>query len=235
MTRSQTAAGLALSEALAGEPISTMQDMIVSKLRDAIVSGALQPGQRLSERSITDKLHISKTPVREALTHLEAEGWVHIVPYRGAVVAPLSIAELEDIYVIRIALEGAAARLAAQNIDASVREKLEGIVAKMVKTKSDDTLMSLNREFHDIFYRQCKRPLLSSLISKFQDKSARYRRLLQGMPNVPTRIVRERRAVLRACERETPAAVERLVAENLRGNLERLREFLAEAKPDGET
>src|SRR5262245_60985835 len=104
---------------LVHEPISTMQDVIVAKLRSAIMNGELQPGERISERSITEKMGISKTPVREALTHLEAEGWVQIFPYRGAVVAPLSVAELEDIYIIRIEIEGAAARLAAKNIDAA--------------------------------------------------------------------------------------------------------------------
>lgn len=235
ITRSRETAGAALDKALAHEPIGTAQDMIVNKLRQAIVNGALRPGQRLSERSITDTMRISKTPVREALTHLEAEGWVQIIPYRGAVVAPLSIAELEDIYVIRIVLEGLGARLAAENIGDDVIGKLDTIVGKMAKAKDDDALMALNRRFHDLFYRQCGRPLLINLISNLQDKSARYRRLLQDLPATDKRIVRERRAVLRACERASPAAVEKLVTDNLTANLERLRRYIAAAKSDGES
>lgn len=228
MARSRLQKTNAGGAVLLQEPISTMQDMIVAKLRDAIMKGALQPGERISERSITEKMGISKTPVREALTHLEAEGWVQIFPYRGAVVSPLSVAELEDIYVIRIALEGTAARLAARNIDAATMRTLGDIVTRMAKTRGDDELMALNRRFHDLFFQQSGRPLLCNLIGTYQDKSVRYRRLLQGLTNSKRRIAAERRALLRACGKEPPGVIERMVQDNLNRNLQTLRGLIIE-------
>jgi DNA-binding GntR family transcriptional regulator len=215
---------------LSRSPFSTMQDMIVNKLREAILKGHLKPGERIFERSITEQMGLSKTPVREALTHLEAEGWVQIIPYRGAVVAPLSVEELEDIYVIRISIEGTGARLAARNITAETLKELNDLVAQMVKTRDEESLMALNRHFHEVFYRQCGRKLLSNLISQFQDKSVRYRRLLQGFSGTRRRIITERRALLSACAQHSPSMVERLVQQNLSSNLERLRGYIADLK-----
>jgi DNA-binding GntR family transcriptional regulator len=230
MAQSRSGVIASAGDLLAREPISTMQDMIVSKLRDAILKGQLKPGERISERSITEKMGLSKTPVREALTHLEAEGWVQIFPYRGAVVAPLSVAELEDIYLIRIAIEGTGARFAAKNIGAKTLKELSELVTRMSKTEDDETLMAFNRQFHEVFYQQCGRTLLSSLISQFQDKSVRYRRVLQGFSDMRRRIIAERRALLRACAQDSPSVVERLVQQNLSNNLERLREFIVTQK-----
>src|SRR5262249_59318784 len=82
-------------------------------LRDAIVDGRLQPGERLRTVALAESLNLSRTPVREALVQLEREGLVEIVPRRGAVVRAFANEDLLDLYEVRAVLEAAAARRAA--------------------------------------------------------------------------------------------------------------------------
>jgi len=91
-----------------------LSDVAYRALRDAITRGMLDEGERLADRRIAESLELSRTPVREALQRLESEGFIRNVPRIGLVVAEVTPQDIEDIYVIRIALEGVAARLAAQ-------------------------------------------------------------------------------------------------------------------------
>jgi DNA-binding GntR family transcriptional regulator len=88
------------------------------QIRRAIVEGRYRPGQRLIEQRIAEEFALSRTPVREALRRLEAEGLVHSEPNRGAVVREISLADIADLYGLRARLEAYAAELAATRIDA---------------------------------------------------------------------------------------------------------------------
>lgn len=88
-------------------------------IRQAIVEGHYRPGQRLVEQRLAETHALSRTPVREALKQLDAEGLVHIEPNRGAVVRPLTLQDVEDLYELRAELEAYAARRAATRIDAA--------------------------------------------------------------------------------------------------------------------
>ena len=85
-------------------------------IRRAILDGTLRPGQRLTEEKLAADLQISRTPVREALRVLQAEGLVESTPYQGSTVRAYAIEELDDIYQLRAVLEGHAARRAAERI-----------------------------------------------------------------------------------------------------------------------
>lgn len=86
-------------------------------LRDAIISGELQPDEPLSEVALAQRLNISRTPVREALTRLVQDGLVRNLPGRGSRVAGISLTDVAEIFQLREVLEGLVARLAAQNVE----------------------------------------------------------------------------------------------------------------------
>lgn len=96
-----------------------------SQIRQAIVEGRYRPGQRLIEQRIAEQFSLSRTPVREALRRLEAEGLVLSEPNRGAIVRTLSMADVSDLYGLRARLEAYAAELAAERIDLATREVLD--------------------------------------------------------------------------------------------------------------
>ncbi|NML76754.1 GntR family transcriptional regulator [Rhizobium sp. S-51] len=111
-------------------PSKTLRELALEKVRDAIFSGHFKPGDRLVERDLCTQLGVSRTIVREVLRHLESEGLVaNPVNNKGPMVARLELDEARQIYEIRAALEGMAARLCAEKADPSVVASLEEALA----------------------------------------------------------------------------------------------------------
>jgi DNA-binding GntR family transcriptional regulator len=106
-------------------PAKTLRELALEKVRDAIVDGYFKPGERLVERDLCGQLGVSRTVVREVLRHLESEGLVASLPNKGPIVALLDLDEAKQIYEIRGALEGMAARLCAERRDPAIAEALE--------------------------------------------------------------------------------------------------------------
>ncbi len=105
-----------------------LRQQVEDAVRQAIVDGQLQPGQRLPERELTERMGVSRTLVREALRQLESEGLITVIPNRGAIVRELTPVEVQDLYDIRAVLEGLAARLFTLHVDAE-KIKLAGKAA----------------------------------------------------------------------------------------------------------
>lgn len=112
-------------------PTKTLRELALDKVREAIVDGYFMPGDRLVERDLCAQLGVSRTIVREVLRHLESEGLVANLQNKGPIVAHLDLAEAKQIYEIRGALEGMAARLCAERnspeMIAALEEALEAI------------------------------------------------------------------------------------------------------------
>ncbi len=119
------------------------------RLCDEIRSGALKPGARLTETEIAERLSISRTPVREAIRRLEAEGLVEHQPRTGAVVREIDYSETMELYEMRAVLEGTSARLAARAASPMELEELGAINSEMQAAIADPrALARLNRQFH---------------------------------------------------------------------------------------
>ena len=103
---------------------------ILERLRALILTGEYGPDERLIEEQLAERLGVSRTPVRQALTMLEAEGLVEIAPNRGATVCSFSIEDVWDIYDLRAVLEGHAARRAAGRIEKRDLKRLQELAAE---------------------------------------------------------------------------------------------------------
>lgn len=130
-------------------------DQVVGRLREAIVSGHLAPGTRLPESRLAAQLGVSRIPVREALSRLEAEGLVKREPYRGTTVAKLSPEQVAESFMLRSLLEGFAAKLATPRLTperlARLRHLVEQIRSATREGRSTD-LPPLHRAFHSTIY-----------------------------------------------------------------------------------
>ena len=114
-----------------------------------IRAGALKPRDRLLEVELADRLGISRTPVREAIRQLEADGLVIHIPRVGAAVRSLDSGEVTELYEMRGVLEGTAARLAARAASEVELDELAAINAEMARAQGDShRLYDLNRQFH---------------------------------------------------------------------------------------
>lgn len=119
------------------------------RLLGEIRDGRLQPGARLTETDLADRLSISRTPVREAIRRLEADGLVTHEPRVGAMVRSLDYAEVMELYEMRSVLEGTAARMAARSAGAVELAELAAINAEMAEVSEDPgRLAALNQRFH---------------------------------------------------------------------------------------
>lgn len=88
-------------------------DAVYEWVRDRIIDGRLPPGSRIRERDLAEEIRVSRVPIREAFPRLEAEGYIRTLPRRGAVVAPMAISDVRQLFDVRASLEVLAARLAA--------------------------------------------------------------------------------------------------------------------------
>ncbi|WP_375175111.1 GntR family transcriptional regulator [Pseudooceanicola sp.] len=169
------------------------------RLREEIRAGVLAPGARLTETEIAARLEISRTPVREAIRRLEAEGLVDHLPRTGAVVRKLDYPEIMELYEMRVVLEATAARLAARAASAMEIEELTAINAEMAQALDDPPRIArLNRLFHDRLLDAARNRFL--LRSRATVESAM---LILGPSGMGTRAraeeaVREHEAVLAA-------------------------------------
>src|SRR3954464_1779660 len=133
---------------------STSAERTLASLRELILDSGMRPGTRLGEVELAERLGVSRTPVREALTRLAAEGLVEIAPNRGARVASWTVTELEAVFELRAALEPRLTALAVPRAGSADAEALDALAAEMVRIGSPgpdqdlDGLVPLNREFH---------------------------------------------------------------------------------------
>ncbi|MFC5996530.1 GntR family transcriptional regulator [Pseudonocardia hispaniensis] len=149
----------------------TSAERVVVAVRDLILRGEFAAGARLGEVELAERLGVSRTPVREALTRLAVEGLVEIVPNRGARVMSWSVAELEGVFELRSVLEPRLTALAVPRASADDIAALAALAARMVEVGSSgpgqdlDALVPLNREFHDRLVTLAAHPALATVLA----------------------------------------------------------------------
>lgn len=123
------------------------------RLHGAIRSGVFQPGDRLREIEVADRLSLSRTPVREALRKLESDGIVEHRPRMGAVIRTLTHAEVVELYEMRIVLERTAAEMASKHASDAEADTLEGLNAQIRLTEENPQAAAAhNQDFHRCIY-----------------------------------------------------------------------------------
>ncbi len=128
-----------------------LRQQVIELLREAISGGEFRPGERLVEKILCDRYAVSRTVVREALRHLEAEGLVDIVANRGPVVRVLSDQEADSLYEVRGALEGLAGQLFAERATAEQHEELTRALERVRESVGTGSLAEL-LQVKDAFY-----------------------------------------------------------------------------------
>lgn len=142
-----------------------------SAVREAILRGEFAVGARLGEVELADQLGVSRTPVREALSRLAAEGLVDLSPHRGARVASWTVAELDSVFDVRLALEPRSTARAATRAGPDDHDALDDLAARMQHVGSAgsaqdlDALVPLNREFHGRLVALADHPSLAAALA----------------------------------------------------------------------
>ena len=192
-------------------------------LREAIVTNALKPGTRLRADDLAKKLGVSKTPVREALRKLQAEDLITLQPGNALTVKSISEEQLIEIYYTREALEGMAARLAAENAGQIELAKLRAIQEEM-KTPSvagnARQLRQLTGEFQLAVFRAARNDTIYRLLKHLQEQIRQFGGSTLTQRGRAKEVIAYAKALVAAIEKRDGDAAERIARENRRRTLE---------------
>lgn len=159
---------------------ASQAERLTAVIEEEILSLRLKPGDRLDEVRLAQRYGTSRTPVREALRQLSANGLIELRPHRGAVVAKLGIRELIDVLEVMAELEGACGRLAAKASFKSDLEEIENALALCRNHASANDIQgykAANETFHETIYRASRNSCLISLTLGTRKRVATYRRV----------------------------------------------------------
>ncbi len=155
-----------------------LRDVVFNTLRQAILKGELEPGERLMEIQLAERLGVSRTPIREAIRKLELEGLVLMVPRKGAEVARISEKSLREVLEVRRSLEELAIELACQKItDEQIGEleAAEAVFAEAVQKGDPMTIAESDESYHDVIYQATENGRLVQILNNLREQMYRYR------------------------------------------------------------
>ncbi len=194
---------------------ASLEVKVYDELQEAILSGALQKGEALTELSLSEKLGVSRTPIRGALGRLSEEGLVKLIPNRGAVVVGITKEDIIDIYRIRMRLEGLASAMAAEKISEETKKELLDIVelTEFYMQKHDtEHSKELDTLFHKTIYEASGSRLIEKILSDLHRHTKAYRKVSLNIPGRLERSSEEHREILDAILAGNAAEADRLTS-----------------------
>src|SRR5580704_11904853 len=194
-------------------PRQSLSAAVIERLRDKILSGELREGEQLRQDAIASEFEISRIPVREALSHLAAEGLITIVANRGAVVSALSPDEIMQMFETRAVLECYMLRCAIPNMKKEDFQMAEDILGHYQQSLEKDSEMKSwgqwNWDFHSALYAPANRPVMLSFLKTLNINCDRYTRLHLLFTRDLHRAGRAHGDLLNACKTKNPEIAEK--------------------------
>lgn len=157
-----------------------LKELVYLELKHKILTGEIASQTRLMEIDLSEKMNVSRTPIREAIKRLADDGLVKVEPRRGAYVANISIKDMLDVFEVREDMEGFVAKLASQRITEGQKLELKAIAEEYEEAtmKPDkEAIIELDEKFHNFIVSCCNNETLAELINYVQELSLRFRYL----------------------------------------------------------
>lgn len=198
--------------------MSSVNSMRIFKgIESAILSGQFKPRERLIEMDLISRFGVSRTVIREALKRLETKGLVRTIPYRGAVVADLTIEEIEEIYFVRVEVEKIAARLVLEHIPRAEVQKLKKLSREVEKHLREKThqMIEADSEFHRAIFGACRNRYLYEMIDFLRTKAHIVRFNAWSLPHRIEQSIGEHREMIKAIENKDLFKFEKLIVKHL--------------------
>lgn len=195
----------------------TLREKTLESIREAIISGDFKAGVRISEPELAERFGISRTPIREAFRQLESEGYLKVLPRRGAIISEYSHKDVEDFYSIKSILEGYAACCACEKLSNKDIDRLQIINDKLAELAHSGDIKSffkIHSDFHEVFIKASGNEklyeLVAGLVSKFQ--MTRFTSL--SLPGRMANSVQEHNNIIDAFRKKDAVLAETLVRKN---------------------
>lgn len=212
-------------------PHRNLSDAVVNALRNMIVDGTLAAGERINEVHLSERLGVSRTPLREALALLAREGTLNSVPRIGWFVKPLSLAEFDQLYAMRPLLDPEALRLAGLPPSDRI-EQLEKLNARLSATSDADEIIALDDEFHLLLIDDCPNKVLLEMICDIIRRTRRYEVALMRDPANVAVATQNHRDIVTALRRRNLDDAIRALKHNLCTGYQPIRSWLERKEAD---
>jgi len=201
------------------EGCQPLSKVVFEELAKAILSGKLPPRERLIEVQIAEEMGVSRTPVREAIRLLATNGFVVMVPRKGAHVAEISVKDITDIFEIREALEQLAVALAAERMQPEDHNRLKKMISQQAQSWENRDLASwvkFDCDFHQIIYNSTQNKHLIDIMQSLFDQINRYRMVCLSQRKVMKKTIEEHEKILYCIYKKNPKAAQQAVVEHLK-------------------
>ena len=205
---------------------------LLEELREVFVLGEVAPGQKVPEAALCERFGVSRTPLREALKVLAAEGQVELLPNRGARVRELTLEEVEGLFSVAGALEALAGEQACQRISDEELNVLAGLHRRMRQAYDERDMApyyALNRQIHEAIVQAARNPVL---VAQYSVLNARIRRVRFTSPMTPeiwARAMAEHEGMLNALQRRDSAAMASILKTHLQHKSEAIVQAMRDA------
>ena len=206
----------------------SLSDQAYYRIRELIVTLELPPGSLVSERELMEQLGLGRTPVREALRALARERLVDVYPRRGMFVSPVDVGDLAGLSEVRVALEGQAARLAAERATDAERAETANLLEELNGSAADDerTLIDLDQRLHRHVYRCAHNPFLETTLNEYYMLTLRIWFLALDRVVRLGDAIQEHRELLEAIRDRDPARAEDVMRRHVGGFERAIRRVL---------
>lgn len=214
------------------KPYRQIWETIAEDVKEDIINGRYKPEQRLREAKLAEKYSVSKTPVREALRHLESIGFVEIVPHTMAHVKKIDKKEVQNLYRIQSVLEGLAGREAIPNLNKDHFEKMEKYATLLEKyslEKNSIEYEKVNFNFHSIFWNASDNERLIKLVYNIREQLQRFRSITRRYPERFKNLAADHRKILEAAVQRDGEKAEGL----LRRHVEKQSKYIVDLLEKG--
>ncbi len=198
-------------------------------IRNAITYGDLKPGQRLIEKKLCEVFKLGRTPLREALSQLQIEGYLDFVPNKGLSVSRISYKDAEEIYCVLARLEGCAAELATTFLDKENEKELRLLEKELEEAwaaKNYKEWINKNTLFHEYFAKASGNEFLYKLIMSLRNRIYRYRVIAVTIPSPINEYFQNHAEILDAMSRKKAEQTGDAMRRHISLVGERLVEFL---------
>jgi DNA-binding GntR family transcriptional regulator len=207
----------------------SLNQLVYEKLHDEILAGKLAPGSRLKQEELTERLGVSRTPVREALRRLESEGLIQFVRRNLAIVSLIPRKQIEEIFDLRALIESYAAEKAAERLDEKTSKRLHQLIAEMDACHSKrqtEKLLRSNDEFHRLICSLSGNETLLNVLEQIWRDIRRLRFNYLVTTEGHERSTREHKQLVAALERGDKEVIRKIVREHAQGTLKGILEIL---------
>jgi DNA-binding GntR family transcriptional regulator len=198
--------------------MSSLRIDVYNKLKNSIIFGELSPGEKLSESDLSKKLKSSRTPIREAFRQLQMEGYINVVPNKGACVAKLPTEQVEEIYNVIALLEGYAGELATariSNIDIKELQRLHKKMDTYASQKKYQDYTNANTEFHNLIIRLSGNSTLIKINAELRMQVYRYRMISITIPGYLETYIQDHEKIIDAIRKKDAAGARNLIREHV--------------------